>query len=334
MIKSRSTTRGPSSYIRRQYNSLGGLLSTTNYGSFTDTTTFEYLDGRNNPKAYNPVTHYRYRMTCLLGNSITYRTVGGNYTIDTYNNGLGVANIAGPGGYPGPSSPSNGVGQFVLRGIQAIRPKFKADLSFPNFIYELKDLKHLVPDGRTISSYADTLSQFIRNPFKKGSKLAEGLSDATASQYLNAKFGYLPLIEDAAKLMESINLYNLRLDNFVKEAGKVKTGHYKEVVSSMTLSPVLTYQNSEYSAYQTMTIDDCTWILTLKYGYAVSLPKLYVPSRFVKYLGFRANPRILWDAIPFSFVLDWFLRFGKALESFDDGAIPVKLSIISAGISC
>lgn len=143
----------------------------------------------------------------------------------------------------------------------------------------------------------------------------------------------MPLIEDIGKLIESINTFNMRLDQFVKQAGKVQVGHYKEVVNHSEESLVYTSRTPYIERFKYLRYGQCTYTLTLAYGYNIGIPRLNVPKVFLKYLGFRANPRILWDAIPFSFVLDWVLRFGKALESFDEGAIPVSFNIVRAGIS-
>lgn len=241
---------------------------------------------------------------------------------------------------PGAAPPKNGVNQFVLRGVQSIKPKFKADLSVPNFLFELKDLRRLLPERRTIESISRSLSAFAMNPFtRKGQKHAAHLLKETpngvASQYLNANFGYLPLIDDAFNLVSSIQQFNQRLETFRRNAGRVQKGHYSEMSASIDVenSP---YRNDVLKYWTRTQVDPAKYVLVLKYGYNISLPKLAVPSALLKakYLGFRGNPRILWDAIPFSFVIDWMLRFGKALESFDEGAIPISMSIQSATVSC
>jgi hypothetical protein len=44
-------------------------------------------------------------------------------------------------------------------------------------------------------------------------------------------------------------------------------------------------------------------------------------------LGFELNPNIIWDAIPFSFVVDWFFDVGSICErfKFDTLELPIKL---------
>jgi hypothetical protein len=44
-------------------------------------------------------------------------------------------------------------------------------------------------------------------------------------------------------------------------------------------------------------------------------------------LGFELNPGILWDAIPFSFIVDWFFDVGAILNKFrfDTLELPIEI---------
>jgi hypothetical protein len=50
-------------------------------------------------------------------------------------------------------------------------------------------------------------------------------------------------------------------------------------------------------------------------------------------LGFQLNAGILWEAIPYSFVVDWFVSVSKLLQRFRKKWIPVKLFIKDIGVS-
>jgi hypothetical protein len=234
---------------------------------------------------------------------------------------------------PSAPLPANGQAQFILRAIQNTRPKFKAPVSMPNFLYELKDLKRLVPSYRTIRSYSEFLAGVSNRFFSNLKKRADVVSDATASQYLNAKFGYLPLIDDLVKLDSAIKSYNSTLRKFIRDGTRTQRSLYREEVEAFTGSNISLGTNAYANYYSRTRYSKTYYTLTIRYGYNVRLPMLRVPNTFLKYLGFRNNPRILWDAIPFSFVLDWFFRFGKALESFDSGAIPIELSILDCTLT-
>lgn len=231
--------------------------------------------------------------------------------------------------------PQLGINQFVLRAVQHTRPKFKAELSLPNFLFELKDLKRIIPTRDRIRTLKDALTGIMGNPFKRKSQrtAANELSQEVASQYLNANFGYLPLIDDCFKIVSSIEKFNQQLQAFIRDSKTFKIGHYTETIERSEGEEIEDHLNSFSRGYHVDSISEVKYTCTIKYQYEILVPKLYVPSVFIKYMGFRSNPRILWDALPFSFVLDWVLRFGKALESFDEGAIPVRMVISECCVS-
>jgi hypothetical protein len=297
---------------------------------------YEFIDsgsGKKLPNGYPKMNHcdhikYLFRPMPQARN---WRFTFSSGTIRQYANSPVNWNY-GPSVVPTVRGPAINVDQFIRRGFQATRPKFQANLSLPNALYELKDLKRLIPDKRTIESYASALAAVPSNPFRKSAKALERMNHAVASQYLNAQFGYLSMIRDFGNLASSIKEYNVKLYNLIKYANTIQTGHYAEEVVEYYEDRV--YHDSGPVKYvRQVQYGKTVWVFTWKYRYKILSPKLFPPKIFLKYLGFRDNPRILWDAIPFSFVLDWFLKFGKALESLDDGAIPVTIEILGACIS-
>jgi len=245
---------------------------------------------------------------------------------------------------PAPPVPALGsVDQFVLRGIQAIRPKFKSKVSLPNFLFELKDIK------RTIETISHSLNDFAKLPwvskglpnpykqkylFKKGVRTkGDSLSAHTADNYLAAQFGYMPMMRDIFTLMSVLSDFNKQLEKFQRDAGTTQTGHYQEMIDAIGGTRDFPWVGSYGSHRSEDQFSRIRLGLTVKYSYVINMPNLYMPTTFLKYIGFRNNPRILWDAIPFSFLVDWVFRFGKMLETFDDGAIPVSMTIIDACVT-
>jgi hypothetical protein len=47
-------------------------------------------------------------------------------------------------------------------------------------------------------------------------------------------------------------------------------------------------------------------------------------------LGFELNPKIIWDAIPFSFVLDWFFGIGSWLDRHKYDTLELPISYIGS----
>jgi hypothetical protein len=50
-------------------------------------------------------------------------------------------------------------------------------------------------------------------------------------------------------------------------------------------------------------------------------------------MGFELNPRIIWDAIPFSFVVDWFFNVGGFLARYKVDALELPIVLVDSFVS-
>lgn len=222
------------------------------------------------------------------------------------------------------------IDSYDYEAINSITPKLKADLSVPNFLFELKDLKKVIPSSQQLQRISAALIALTTNPFKGGRRWgASELHNAAAGQHLSAQFGYLPLIDDAFNLVLSIDTFNQRVFDFQKRAGKPQTGYYRKVLPTTVGEKKYGGVSANLRPWTRDSIIRDTVTYGVRYTYSLEMGSLKVPSLFYKYMGFRANPRILWDAIPFSFIVDWFFGIGSFLAQFDAGAVPVNMHIIS-----
>lgn len=126
----------------------------------------------------------------------------------------------------------------------------------------------------------------------------------------------------------------MAIKNLKKRNGKSETAHYSETISEI--------HNHSSDLHPTAT----TWRYTgdLTYGEAKVVATMHyrldlhkdvdfnIPS-FKKYIGFRNNPKLIWNAIPFSFVVDWFLKIGNMLNRLDEDAVPGTLKIFGFTMS-
>ncbi len=53
---------------------------------------------------------------------------------------------------------------------------------------------------------------------------------------------------------------------------------------------------------------------------------------YLDVLGFELNPRIIWDAIPFTFVLDWFFDVGGWLNRFKADTLKLPIALVDSYI--
>lgn len=131
-------------------------------------------------------------------------------------------------------------------------------------------------------------------------KLLKGLSD----NYLTVKYGILPTIDDLKSIVESFKKIKPYID---------KNGF------------------STYSAGFTdsKVIGDITFKLEqhIKLAIADEDSAFYDFIERMESTGFAPNFENLWDLVPYSFVIDWFVDFGDFLERIDTRLRLARLPI-------
>jgi len=168
-------------------------------------------------------------------------------------------------------------------------------VSIANFLYELKDIRTLLP------------------------KIESTLAKTVSGGFLNLNFGWLPLVSDLKKLGTLAQTFSQRL-NFLKETyGREVRMGYSEKFGYPTALPTTRTYNSPYTDQATRyTLDDYNAVFRAN-GYLYhELEGLDDASRlfsaFRAELGLNNPAKVIWTAIPFSFVVDWFARIGSYLD--------------------
>jgi hypothetical protein len=194
-------------------------------------------------------------------------------------------------------------------------------LSLPNFLLELDDVSKL------FKQFKRTLT-LLRN-----SAAALKSVNSTAKELAGAKlawsFGIKPLMGDLSAMMNILRELQAKLHDFEKQANKILNFDltYENVVITKTGS--INYGGSPLSP----TPWYCVYTRKTTVGAIQRCKPLSVTGEYEKMirfyldvLGVELNPRIIWDAIPFTFVLDWFFDVGSWLErhKFDTLELPVE----------
>jgi hypothetical protein len=225
---------------------------------------------------------------------------------------LGVGNLTLP--YPGVPQDD-----MDLK-FDSLRPDLTA-LSLPNFFLELDDIQKLWLQFKSTLALAQRAAKGRGDPVSTAKQLA-GLD-------LSWNFGIKPLVGDLSSMKALLHGLLAKLKAFDALAGK----HFNRVgtinQSSTIKSGTFNYLgNSLVPVYWS-----ATYVVDKKAGVVFrALPREVtggyeeILRAILDALGFELNPRILWDAIPFTFVLDWFFDVGSWLErhKHDTLELPVK----------
>jgi hypothetical protein len=157
---------------------------------------------------------------------------------------------------------------------------------------------------------------------------ARSFASNVAGANLNYQYGWKPTIGDVQAAVRSIRNLQEKMRNWERNLGKLISKRC--TVYSKTSNESAT---QSYNGWGTLK-----WTATLEQKCTAHI--LYRPKPLkvmtllertlrgsLDSLGFELNPNILWDAIPFSFVIDWFIDIGAYCEShkIDTFELPIDL---------
>jgi hypothetical protein len=219
----------------------------------------------------------------------------------------------------GPES-SLDLSRWVYSAFLDMTSEVPISVSLPNFLYELREIKDLIP------------------------KL-EGFMKSISGGYLNLQFGWLPLIGDIKKLLSSAADARKRIAELKKLNNKVTTLHRHTIFSlddfgseqsyrknsipfpAETQVPPYMFNHARVSAAKV----EATITLQVKYD----LSGLDAQDAFLKTmltsLGFCNSVKVIWNAIPFSWLLEYFVNIDKVLNAFDNKPFEGEIQVVSSG---
>lgn len=214
----------------------------------------------------------------------------------------------------------------------SMQPRFESEFSFLNFVYEMKDFdrlfKSLFEWRSTIDKLKNFSSKIVRHirggksPLNSETTLF-GISNVPASAWLTYQFAIAPLISDVVELMKIFNdTVHGAQDEFRARGLTRQRSHYSEVLADNFVG---TYGDGTSSWIYTGTRQSAKFTATLEYTYQYAMRGF--AEMHAKYLGMNITPEVIWNALPLSFLLDYFYKVGKALHwaSLDPN---VKLNVL------
>jgi hypothetical protein len=183
-------------------------------------------------------------------------------------------------------------------------------VSVPNFLLELDDIPKMW------------------QLWKKKLGVARNLAGAR----LNWSFGWKPFVGDLKDMIERITNVREQCRIWNKKAGLL------EQKSATLLKDSLKANGTISAGYAPHLI---TWratserkveaFITYQFGHIRALEDAEtILKAYLDALGFEANPRIIWDAIPFTFVIDWFFDVGGWMSRFKKDTLELPVLVTDA----
>lgn len=229
--------------------------------------------------------------------------------------------------------------------LDTMIPKLDDGFSLPVFIAELKDLRYMVQEAwECLTKLPTRVRRLFNRPLK-------GLSQS----WLSAVFGWLPFVSDIQTLVTKCWGMDDIVLKYLAQANKRMTLHYQKALSPYTFQDPSWFETDSYieinaaedSTYYfaqpvfslagfncktTRTVSYLKFHATLDYTYNVpAVNTLDMQSAALKAmcmsLGVKPSLADLWELVPFSFVVDWFLKVGPWLKQFDVDLLPAEVVV-------
>jgi hypothetical protein len=197
-------------------------------------------------------------------------------------------------------------------------------VSLANFLYELKDFKEIAKSLSKVPSLLKNgaLTQQVSKPALKPRQLPKRVAKSGVDTFLSWNFAWAPFIGDLQALSKvGENVYK-RLNYLRSIRGKDTTIRYS--VPDAYQHPMLgqtlwTYDNGPTGAGVERVVLQayhCTFVSTWRLNHNLKeLDDAWSSFRAtLASLGLNNPVKVVWNAIPFSFLLDWVGPVGKWLD--------------------
>jgi len=187
-------------------------------------------------------------------------------------------------------------------------------------------------------------SKLVRSSFSASTPTMSEALGVSADSYLQTQFNILPLLSDISGFTAAITRTKSRVNDLLVRQGKRQIKHFKLLVpmnQAAETSAEMPYQlhGGQFDGYVGMTSSS-----TGAYAMPATSFKCvreYIPDQYAEFhaqveynfwftrfqtenaqwlglldaLGVNLNPAIIWNAIPWTFVVDWVVDIGRWLDS-------------------
>lgn len=278
-----------------------------------------------NPKGYNPVEQYTLKSN--LNSWVPWHDSGGSVQGTPLFESLPV-----PATFPlldravsfatwTPIISSATLSDWSLEALNKFQSQVPTTVSLPNFLYELREMKSMIPSIEKTS-----------------------LSKTAANNFLAFEFGVKPFISDIKAILELSSKVEKRLQHLLSVNRKATRLSYNKDQDlsneplTYYLSGVSIGPNTQQSIFD-LEFKRVSARLQLHIGAELyqDLQGLSDSMSTMKALassgGFSSPARVVWNAIPYSFVVDWFFHVGKLLDTLTIQPFGGEYSVYNVGYS-
>jgi hypothetical protein len=239
----------------------------------------------------------------------------------------------------------NDLTNLIAASLRNMLPQVQSELSSVNSVIELKDFK-------TVPRTLNAIRKLAKAPLRKrrAFKNIWHMLQVAADVYLQTKFNIQPLISDVKGVYRSLAKVERRVNDLVSRAGRPRTSHYRGHMDNSAfnttdtagqrslggfyyLDQVTGFSHQDfYSKSNSVRVTNggAHFHAELQYNYHYTQYQLE-HARVLALLdsfGVNLNPAIIWNAIPWSFVIDWLVGVSQWLSTTRIGLMDPQINIM------
>jgi len=267
-----------------------------------------------------------------------------------------LIDAAGPAPFDNPALTLSEWAEFDSIALEQMLPSMYNGFSLPNFLFEMKDFRRLAYSVHQKKGRLSTLvfgdDEFANAKLSKAlssKKLKDRPLKALSKTYLNYSFAWAPLVSDIAKMYKLVRQFDKRLAQLQDRANKPQTRHFS-IDLATDVDESKRVKNWSLDVALDVSVSDNVAPYNPNWCYLVRRSRDLVPSvyratcRFYYKLpdisgerlrlrawldafGVRPDPSIIWNAIPFSFIVDWIIDVGGWLRRFSHDNLGLEIVV-------
>jgi hypothetical protein len=287
----------PAKHIAYGYSA----ATTVSYPSFIGTDEISYVNGQRDK--FNPCTHAHSELV-QLGYGTIVRHYSKTYTyyempfVKRYS-GIATIDALTNHHYRGDLLTAR------VRAWKTMQPRIEGEMELLNFLFELADVKQLLSHAYELLTKLKSLVRQFKWKKKKPS-----ISLTVSNLGLEYNLAISPMIMDLKAIWVNIaEAIDTLQDKFINDGQHSNTRHYSEILFDED-HRTPGRNNSYYIKTGMRNLTTFNATLDFKYTYK-RRSRVDFAKRF---WNLNLTPEVFWNAIPFSFVLDYFVKIGKAIH--------------------
>lgn len=218
------------------------------------------------------------------------------------------------------------IGNLKQKSLRTMLPLIKSELSVVNSVIELRDFESLPRTLRSIFSPTEFAFNFAGSIGKTLRRLTRTASDG----YLQYKFNLAPLLSDICGIAAAAHRTLKRMNELVSRSGRTQSKHFRfdfveypdttdEGTWGVNSDPVILDRTifSSFVGRRKVFNDLTSFHAQIEYNYNYTRYQIEHAQllTFLDGIGLNLNPAIIWNAIPWSFVVDWVIGIGRWLDN-------------------